>query len=315
MKKKILSLLLIVVAVLGLTGCGNGSGKYSLGDKISTDIVDFTIENAKLTLAIDSEGNAKDYEEGKNYKYVAAKGHVYASLTLIVKNLDRSKLDISDDFIKVQYNGKESSNLKVVSSSEDLAKWDTASKISLGANKELTYRTYVEIDSEAKDLNDDFKVIVELPKSDGSKEKRSLLITKSARENVKVREITLETAINRYPLTACLEYFEKHLNEFETLNGTQINDFVKSNNGDRYLKLGSSDYKHYEFDEMKSSGNNLIIWPGGTGASRLMYDVGVWSVQGDILKIKSSEYVVKKLNDKNYLLLNKANDSIAGLMK
>ena len=86
MKKKILSLLLIVVAVLGLTGCGNGSGKYSLGDKISTDIVDFTIENAKLTLAIDSEGNAKDYEEGKNYKYVAAKGHVYASLTLIVKN-------------------------------------------------------------------------------------------------------------------------------------------------------------------------------------------------------------------------------------
>lgn len=315
MKKKILSLLLIGGVIFGLTGCGKESRKYSLGDKVSTDVVDFTIENSKLTLAIDSEGNAKDYKEGTNYEYVAAKGHVYASLTLIVKNLDRNKLDINNDFIKVKYNGKESNDLEVVSSSEDLAKWDTTSEISLEPNKELTYKAYVEIDSNAKDLEDDFEVIVELPKSDSSKEKYNFSITKSTRENVKVREITLETAIYRYPLTASLEYFKKHLNEFETLNGTQINEFIKSNNGDRYLKFGSIDYKRYEFGEMKSSGNNLIIWPGGTGASSFMYDVGVWSVEGDTLKIESSEYVVKKLTDKNYLLLNKSDNSIAGLMR
>ena len=146
MKKKILGLILIGVTIFGITGCEKEK-KYSLGDKISTDIVDFTIENAKLTLAIDSEGNAKDYEEGKNYEYVASKGHIYASLTLIINNLDRSELNIDSDFIKVKYNGKESNDLEIVSSSEDLAIWDSTSEISLEANKELTYKAYIEIDS------------------------------------------------------------------------------------------------------------------------------------------------------------------------
>ena len=85
MKRKVLSLLLIGVMVLGLTGCGsNGGKKYSIGDKVSTDLVDFTIETSKLTLAIDSEGNPQDYEDGNNYEYVASKGHVYASFTLII---------------------------------------------------------------------------------------------------------------------------------------------------------------------------------------------------------------------------------------
>ena len=65
---------------------------------------------------------------------------------------------------------------------------------------------------------------------------------------------------------------------------------------------------------MKPSGNNLIIWPGGTGASSLMYSVGVWSVEGDTLKIKDKVYIVKKITDKNYLLLNSSDNSAAGLM-
>lgn len=314
MKRKLLSLLLIGVMVLGLTGCGsNGGNKYSIGDKVSTDLVDFTIETSKLTLAVDSEGAPQNYDDCKNCEYIASKGHVYASFTLIINNLDRSKLEIDNDFITAKYNGKESNSVKIISSSEDLAKWDSSSKVYLDAGKELTYRGYIEIDSDAKDLNDDFDLIVELPKSDGSKEKYSFTITKSARDNAKIREITLDTAINRYPLKASADYLKNHLAEFEVLNGTQITELVQSNNGDHYLKIGSGDYKHHEFTEMKSSGNNLIIWPGGTGASSFMYDVGVWSVEGDILKVKSSEYKVRKLNDKNYLLTNKS-DSILGLM-
>lgn len=312
MKKKILSLLLIIVTIFGLTGCGK---KYLIGDKVSTDLVEFTIETSKLTLAIDSEGKVKDYEEGEHYKYVASKGHVYASFTLIIKNLDRSKLELSNDFITAKYNGKKSNILEVVSSSEDLAKWNSISKISMAADKELTYRGFIEIDSDATDLDDDFELIVELPKSDGSTEKYVFEITKDSRENAVIREITLETAINRYPLSVTIEYFEKYLDEFETLNGTQITEFVKSNDGDHYLQFNSDTAKHYEFGETKASGNNLIMWPGGTGASSFMFTPGKWSVDGDVLNIDSRECRLKKLTDKYYLLIDTDDNSIDGLMR
>ena len=63
-----------------------------------------------------------------------------------------SKFEDLDDFhdsllrgreIVFKYNGKESNDLEVVSSSEDLAKWDTTtSEISLEPNKELTYKIF-----------------------------------------------------------------------------------------------------------------------------------------------------------------------------
>lgn len=334
MKKKILFGLLFGVMLIGLTGCGNNSSKYSLGDKVSTDIVEFTIENAKLALSLDSEGNVKDYVEPNNYKYIVAKGHVYAGLTLIVKNLDRTELNISNDFITVKYNKNKSNELEIISSSEDLAKWDETSKISLlNSNDELTYKAYIDLDCEAEDLEDDFEVIVVLPKSDGSTEKYNFLITKSSRENNIVREISLETAIERYPLTATEEYFEKHLNEFETLNDTELTEFIKSNDGKHYIKFKDDTelikfinsnphvkfkkkYRHYDFLENKNSqGRNLRIWGIGTDAASLMWSMNEWSVEGNTLIINSGKYLVKKINDTNYyLLIYKTSNSLAGLM-
>jgi len=85
MKRSILVVFLSLIVYICLTACGLENNKLSIGDMVSTDLVEFTIENSKLTLALDSEGNVKDYDEKNKDKYVAAKGHVYVSLTFSSK--------------------------------------------------------------------------------------------------------------------------------------------------------------------------------------------------------------------------------------
>jgi len=319
MKKKILVFILLIVGLFVITGCGKNDEsekveKHSIGETVSTDLVDFTIETSKLAIAIDYYGDIQEYESDQQYEYVASKGHTFAWFTIILKNLDRNSLVLDSDFISVKYNGKESNALTVVSSSEDLAKWTKVRKIQVDAEKEETYKVFVDVESDAKDLEDDFDVTIRLPKSSGSSDKFEFAITKESRDKAKIREISLETAIKSYPAKASEKYFEKHIDEFETLNGAQITEYVKSNNGDRYISFRSETYKHYEFRD-KGVDGNLIIWPGGTGASSFMYDVDEWKVSNDALSIRSVEYIVKKVSDNNYLLVRKSDNSIAGLMK
>ena len=313
MKKILFSILLIGIILIGFTGCGKEESKHSIGDKVSTDLVEVTIETSELTIAINKEGKPMEYKEDSRYYSVASKGHVYASFTFIIKNLDRSSLNLDNKFVTVKYNDKEANVLNVVAKSEDLAEWNSTSSISLKPDEELTYRAYVEIDCDAKSLEDDFDVILDLPKSDGTTESFKYLITKNGRDNANIREITLETAIKKYPLEATLEYFEKHMDEFTTLTTDEIKTFVKSNGTDHYIKFYNNDYKHYEFRD-KGVDGNLIIWPGGTGASSFMYDVDKWSAKDNALKIRKTEYILKKLNDTDYLLIDKEDNDIAGLM-
>jgi len=68
-------------------------------------------------------------------------------------------------------------------------------------------------------------------------------------------------------------------------------------------------------EKKKGADGNLRVWPGGSGASSFMYSMEEWNVQDNTLKINSRELVVKKLNEKHYLLIDKSDNSIAGLIK
>ena len=119
--KKLLALILTAALALSLVACGGGGGTgdttstntpsggedstptdeqrqedvqyFQLGDTVSTDIFEFTLDTAALTIALNNrtanDGTAGNYFTPKEYDtqqdaqnpLVASKGHTYASFT------------------------------------------------------------------------------------------------------------------------------------------------------------------------------------------------------------------------------------------
>ncbi|WP_417344082.1 hypothetical protein [Evtepia gabavorous] len=115
--KKLLAIMLSAALSLSLAACGGSEGEsqyYKLGDTVTTDIAEFTLDTAQFTIAL-SNINDETYFTPKEFDaqldagnpYVAPTGHTYASFTYTVTNLDRASMEFhGDSSISVEYDGK-----------------------------------------------------------------------------------------------------------------------------------------------------------------------------------------------------------------
>ncbi len=204
--KKALALLLALVMCLSLAACGGESQEiieteapqtseiettapqittYKIGDTVSTDILEFTLDSATLAIALsnvldDTYCEPKEYnpQDDANNPLVCGKGHTYAAFTYTVSNLDRTSYNGKLPFISAEYKGVISN--KQVDGAEfaaDKNEWITTGNnptspvyswyFVLSVGEERTFRSFIDVPIEADSLSDEFSLIIDLPSSDG----------------------------------------------------------------------------------------------------------------------------------------------------
>ena len=226
--KKRLTLTLALALILSLTACGGGKtgdgtnsdtpggGEssiskdvqeevqyYKVGDTVSTDIFEFTLEDANLALALnngldENYFTAKEYDPEKDAKnpYVAPKGHTYVAFTYTVNNLDRASADFyKGSTISVEYDGEKYSGKKDgayylhqegmyldangKTQTEKANTWYRKPSINLllQAGGKETRRAYLDMSVDVGTLKDEFKFIVDVLNADGTTESFVYLIS------------------------------------------------------------------------------------------------------------------------------------------
>lgn len=199
--KKVLSLILALVLCLSLCACGSSSKTYLIGETVSTDIFSFTLDAAALTIALNNVTN-DDYYLPKEYNpaddsdnpYVASMGKTWVGFTYTVQNLNRDSSEFhSGGFVRIKHNGKNYGSIgalhcedgayylyadqRVMDTSgslitEKAGKWyrGGASNMLLMVGAKETRRSYVELDADIANLNDEFYLTVLVPNSKGKTE-------------------------------------------------------------------------------------------------------------------------------------------------
>lgn len=207
--KKWIVLLLAVSMCLTLVACGSGNKvptnaetpsdkaitpeksepeeiKLALGETAKTDIVEFTLDAAKLTEALtnsastnnaDSYGFPKEYSanEDASNPFVASVGHVLVFASFTIHNTNRTSLDLggsfNGSFTKVEYQGNSFSNQMRFTAefSGDSTHWNTysSSNILLSPDETSSYRGYIDIAANPDSLDDSFVLSFILPTSSG----------------------------------------------------------------------------------------------------------------------------------------------------
>ena len=196
--KKLVALILVVVLCFSLVACGKSGGNkadYKLGDTVSTDILEFTLDKATLSIALNNViGNdycsPKEYAPQVDYNnpFVCAKGHTFAAFTYTINNLDRTNYDGVLPLVEVKYKGVKSD--KQVDGAEYLSSTNEWKPTGNNATPPVyswhfvlkpaipeTYRSYIDIPVDADSLTDDFELTVNLPASDGSTVSFTYLVT------------------------------------------------------------------------------------------------------------------------------------------
>lgn len=211
--KKTLSLLLALVLCLSLCSCGGATDSpetaavtvpteteppmYQIGDTVATDIVEFTLDEAQLAIALSSVFDEtycapKEYnvDEDARNPFVCAKGHTYAAFTYTIRNLDRTSFNGKLPLVSAEYLGVQSD--KQVDGAEynaDRNEWITTGNnptspvygwyfvLEVGEAKQ--YRSFIDVPVEATDLSDDFCLFAELPNSDGTTTTFTYLVTQN----------------------------------------------------------------------------------------------------------------------------------------
>ena len=195
--KKIVSLLLVGIMCISLSACTGSTTetkevdvvKYSIGDTVSTDIFDFTLENAEFAIACENDLTSK-YLEPKEYDassdsgnpYVASIGETLVALTFTIKNNNRTSMNIASSFgdwdltWNVSYQNEDFMLLNQWYDTHDLdldpaavssngTTWerqDTENDV-LEAGDVKTYRTYGRISTDVENLTDSFEITVNVP--------------------------------------------------------------------------------------------------------------------------------------------------------
>ena len=161
---------------------------YNLGDTVSTDILEFTLDKAELAIALNNTLDENyclpkeyDAETDVNNPLVAAKGHSYAAFTYTISNLDRTAFNGQLPFITAEYQNEKSS--KQVDGAE--YSWEDNTWSQTGNNlvdpvyswmfvlktqEKKRFRSFIDIPLEAESLNDEFYLTVELLDSAGEKQ-------------------------------------------------------------------------------------------------------------------------------------------------
>lgn len=175
----------------------------SVGEKASTDIIEFTLERAEFatalhrsisTEALSRQASAEEVDLGlpKEYDatedainpYVAPAGHVLVAYTVSVANLDRTSHDLDEwsdhDFVTLTYSGQDypaDEKKTVLEISEDGALSSSpVSNLLLMPQENSMYRRYAEFAVEPESLADSFQLTFSLPSSQAEKEQFTYLI-------------------------------------------------------------------------------------------------------------------------------------------
>jgi len=226
--KRIICLLMTVILGASLCACGGNAqegsdvkeskSNYKLGNTVSTDILEFTLDRAEAATALtnsfttgsaDEYGTPKEYsaEEDGNNSMVASVGHTLIYFSYTANNLDRTSLDFggfgSGKFLEIKY-AKETYNgdIKYTAklTSEDVH-WGTysSSNVLLSSGEKNSYRGYVDIPVEIK-KEDTFDITFFLPNSAGQTEEFVYTVTAEdsasagERENAKLEELAAKAA-------------------------------------------------------------------------------------------------------------------------
>lgn len=157
---------------------------YKIGDTVSTDIIEFTLDEAELAIALSNTVDEnyflpKEYDPQRDAKnpLVAAKGHTYATFSYTICNLDRTNYNGKLPFVTAEY--KDTTSNKQVDGAEYKGDtWITTGnnptspvyswRFVLDVGIERSFRSFIDIPVEADDLTDGFLLNIELPISDGT---------------------------------------------------------------------------------------------------------------------------------------------------
>ena len=198
--KKILPLILAAALMLSLAACGGETENsdndadtqyYNIGDTVSTDIVDFTLNNCDLSIFADPN-TIQPTEEETNFGAKVGSSMIIPTFT--VTNKDRSGyIDIRDQAIRlddiddlsldwtVLYNDEEYTvthldggagmeldpAVVLDPDSGDIISLNPTSNNYLNAGETISLRTIGFINVEPETLNDEFSITLSLPSSSG----------------------------------------------------------------------------------------------------------------------------------------------------
>ncbi len=199
--KKVLALVLALVLVVSLAACGGmrkaSKETVSLGKTVSTDIVDFTLKNAKLSYFASSRHDktfADPIDKSNGGIFSSAKGRVLVCMTFSIKNNDRNYIDAGGSFpdwgmyFKIVYNGNEYSvngfdlNEKDGRSGLDFGESEisynggssytknTSGNIIIEEGQTATVKVVGIAKFEPDSLNDAFDLVVNIPNSNDTDE-------------------------------------------------------------------------------------------------------------------------------------------------
>lgn len=197
--KRLGAWLLFFCTCVSLCACGVGGGDaHVLGETVSTEIFEFTLERAELAIAADnsySGGNIllpKEYDAEADQKnpFVAPTGSVLVTFSCTVKNLDRGSLGFlyddgwGDPIVTFRYKGKEYKATDAVYAEPDSSgvfDINSSSNEIMSPGEELALRGCLTVPVDA-DLNDPFELVVRLPapgkidESDCTSDKQEMFI-------------------------------------------------------------------------------------------------------------------------------------------
>ncbi len=175
--KKTFTLLLALVMCLTLVACGGGSSKetYHLGDTVSTDIFDFTLDEATFTYALNNVNGEnffapKEYDAAndKSNPYVADTGKTFIAITYTVTNTGRTTTQLyKGGFFTAKYDGKGYPAVGVLT----LNASNKSDSVLVEAGATESNRAYAEIPVDVENLTDGFTITVQIPNSKGKTEK------------------------------------------------------------------------------------------------------------------------------------------------
>ena len=329
--KKLFALILSVVLILPTTGC-KPETYYKLGETVSTDLFEFTLDDAQYAIALSNVNDENiltpkefDSEKDKNNPFVAPTGYTYVYYSFTLKNISRSNATFGTDngfetdYIFAKIDGKEYGN-------EDYSDWrkcvhrvyepeiviDDEGKMEtkepykwydgswLGEHKtgyKLSLRSCLEIPVVVNDLTENVEIIIEIPNSQGDCETFKYLA--SSETAIKV-EPSLEEAVAGFTQKIGQTYFKEHLSEYTSLSGDEIAALINKKTTWNIQMMLS--YGHWEGKFNFQSDNRIkeTLYDGSTG----YFNNRTWKINENTLII-DDEYTctVCKIDENNYLLI------------
>lgn len=208
----------VIVAIVGIivSNNSNETGKsifnsktyYHIGDTVSTDIAEFTLNNSALTIALERGDNENYYtpkeynaEEDRGNPYLADTGNTLAYFDFTLSAIDRSDIEIyvknigyaRSCFVSVEHNGKKYSDKEELTIGREkkintngtlisnggknyidytTGEWQsfTSNKILLLSGEQSQYKGYLQIAVNVENLKDKYYITFKLPNSQGKTE-------------------------------------------------------------------------------------------------------------------------------------------------